>query len=161
MCSRIQRQQQYKRQQYIYVPQLLCDYNVFLWDLKLEVILTGIESFYMQRKKASRTYFQHFTESHCSKMGKRKGRFTVGQIDSVLHGSENVRCSVMSDSCDPVDSSPPGSSVHGILQEQKLEWVAIPFSRGSSWPGVEPGCPSLQAVPSELPEKLVLHGKVE
>ena len=33
-----------------------------------------------------------------------------------------------------VDCSPPGSSVHGILQARILEWVAIPFSRGSSWP---------------------------
>ena len=31
---------------------------------------------------------------------------------------------------DPVDCSPPGSSVHGILQARVLEWVAIPFSRG-------------------------------
>ena len=30
--------------------------------------------------------------------------------------------------------SPPGSSVHGILQVRILEWVAIPSSRGSSWP---------------------------
>ena len=34
--------------------------------------------------------------------------------------------------CDPVDYSLPGSSVHGILQARVLEWVAIPFSRGSS-----------------------------
>ena len=34
--------------------------------------------------------------------------------------------------CDPMDCSPPGSSVHGILQARKLEWVAMPFSRGSS-----------------------------
>ena len=32
--------------------------------------------------------------------------------------------------CDPVDCSPPGSTVHGILQARILEWVAIPFSRG-------------------------------
>jgi len=32
----------------------------------------------------------------------------------------------------PMDWSPPGSSVHGILQARVLEWVAIPFSRGSS-----------------------------
>jgi len=31
-----------------------------------------------------------------------------------------------------MDCSPPGSSVHGILQARVLEWVAIPFSRGSS-----------------------------
>ena len=36
--------------------------------------------------------------------------------------------------CDPMDCSPPGSSVHGILQARKLEWVAIPFSKGSSQP---------------------------
>ena len=36
--------------------------------------------------------------------------------------------------CDPVDCSPPGSSVHGILQARILEWVAIVFSRGSSRP---------------------------
>ena len=35
---------------------------------------------------------------------------------------------------DPMDCSPPGSSVHGILQARTLEWVAIPFSRGSSQP---------------------------
>ena len=40
--------------------------------------------------------------------------------------------SVMSDSLRPMDCSPPGSSVHGILQARILEWVAIPFSRGSS-----------------------------
>ena len=38
--------------------------------------------------------------------------------------------------CDPVDCSPPGCSIHGILQARILEWVAIPFSRGSSRPRV-------------------------
>ena len=36
--------------------------------------------------------------------------------------------------CDPVDCSLPGFSIHGILQARVLEWVAISFSRGSSWP---------------------------
>ena len=36
--------------------------------------------------------------------------------------------------CNPVDFSPPGSSVHGILQARILEWVAMPSSRGSSRP---------------------------
>ena len=36
--------------------------------------------------------------------------------------------------CGPMDCSLPGSSVHGILQARILEWVAIPFSRASSWP---------------------------
>ena len=33
--------------------------------------------------------------------------------------------------CDPVDSSPPGSSVHGMFQARILEWVTMPSSRGS------------------------------
>ena len=36
--------------------------------------------------------------------------------------------------CDPTDCSLPGSPVHGIFQTRVLEWVAISFSRGSSWP---------------------------
>ena len=36
--------------------------------------------------------------------------------------------------CDLMDYSSPGSSVHGIFWARILEWVAIPFSRGSSWP---------------------------
>ena len=36
--------------------------------------------------------------------------------------------------CDPMDCSPPGSSVHGISQARILEWVAISCFRGSSWP---------------------------
>ena len=35
--------------------------------------------------------------------------------------------------CDPMDCSPPGSSVHGISQARVLEWVAIFSSRGPSW----------------------------
>ena len=35
---------------------------------------------------------------------------------------------------DPMDYSPSGSSVHGILQARVLEWVAMPSSRGSSQP---------------------------
>ena len=36
--------------------------------------------------------------------------------------------------CNPMDCSLPGSSTYGILQARILEWVAISFSRGSSWP---------------------------
>ena len=35
--------------------------------------------------------------------------------------------------CDPMNCSSPGSSIHGILQARILAWVAISFSRGSSW----------------------------
>ena len=36
--------------------------------------------------------------------------------------------------CNPMDCSPPGSSVHGILQASILGWIAMPFFRGSSQP---------------------------
>ena len=53
--------------------------------------------------------------------------------------------------CDPMDCSPAGSSVHGILQARILEWVAISFSRGSSQPGIKPRSPTLwvDTLPSE------------
>ena len=40
--------------------------------------------------------------------------------------------------CDPMDCSLTGSLVHRIFQAKKLEWVAMPSSRGSSQPGIEP-----------------------
>ena len=69
-----------------------------------------------------------------------------------------VSQSVVSDSCDPTDCSLPGSSVHGILQARILEWIAMPFSRGSSQPRDQPKSPTLQAdsLLSELPGKPVV-----
>ena len=57
--------------------------------------------------------------------------------------------------CDPMDHSPPGFSVHGILQARILEWVTIPFLEDLSCPGIEPRSPTLQAdsLPSEPPGK--------
>ena len=47
-------------------------------------------------------------------------------------------CAKLLQSCqtlgDPMDCSPPGSSVHGILQAKILKWVGMPSSKGSSWP---------------------------
>ena len=57
--------------------------------------------------------------------------------------------------CDSMDCSPPGSSVHEILQARILEWVAMPFSRGSSPPRDQTQSPALQAdsLSSEQPGK--------
>ena len=46
--------------------------------------------------------------------------------------------------CDPMDCSPPGSSVHGILHAKALERVAMPSSRWSSWSRDRTGSPALQ-----------------
>ena len=65
-----------------------------------------------------------------------QGEWTKGRREVRLFGAWcALSCSVIAQSCptlcDPIDCSPPGSSVHGILQARILEWVAIPISRGS------------------------------
>ena len=57
--------------------------------------------------------------------------------------------------CDPVDYT-----VHGILQARILEWVAIPFSRGTPNQGNEPRSPALQAdsLPAESQGKTKITG---
>ena len=42
--------------------------------------------------------------------------------------------SVVSNCCDPMDCSPPSSSVRGVSQARILEWITTSSSRGSSWP---------------------------
>ena len=57
--------------------------------------------------------------------------------------NENILCSIWVPAkllqfcltvCNPLDCNLPGSSVHGLFQARILEWVAIFYSRGSSWP---------------------------
>ena len=60
------------------------------------------------------------------------GRFFTTEPPEKPCESENVSHSVVSYSATPWTCSPPGSSVHGILQGRTLEWIALPFSRGSS-----------------------------
>ena len=64
--------------------------------------------------------------------------------------------------CDPIDGSPPGSSVLGILQARILEWVSMSFSRGILLTqGIEPRSRALQADSwlSEPPRKPVSTGQ--
>ena len=51
----------------------------------------------------------------------------------------------MSDSCDPMDCSATGSSVHWIFQAKLLEWLPFPSPRDLPDPGIKPSTPSLQA----------------
>ena len=55
-----------------------------------------------------------------------------------------------------MDNSPPGSSVHGILQTRILKWVTIPSPGDLPDPGFEPGYSALPAdsLSSEPPKKL-------
>ena len=52
-----------------------------------------------------------------------------------MHAKSLQSCLIL---CEPVDCSPPGPSVHWILQARILEWVSMPSSRGSSDPGLGP-----------------------
>ena len=65
--------------------------------------------------------------------GKGSHRLLAGIYTVMIGGGGLVSRSCLT-LCDPMDYSPPGSSVRGILQARILEWVAIPFSRGSSQP---------------------------
>ena len=60
--------------------------------------------------------------------------------------------------CNPMDCSPWGSSVHRILQARILEWVAIPFSMGYSWPRDQTQSPALHtdSLSSEPPGKHIV-----
>ena len=71
---------------------------------------------------------------------KIKHRLTMKAVKMLIAQS----CLIL---CDPMDSSPSGSSVHGIFQARMLEWAAISFCRGCS------GSPALQedSLPSEPP----------
>ena len=57
--------------------------------------------------------------------------------------------------CDPTECRPPSSSVHGILQATKLDWVAFASPGDLPDPGIEPGSPALQtdSLPSEVKKR--------
>ena len=55
----------------------------------------------------------------------------LGDLTSIKWSEVAQSCLTL---CDPVDCNLPGSSVQGILQARTLEWAAISFFRGSSWP---------------------------
>ena len=60
--------------------------------------------------------------------------FKSERLGKCLSSSVKVKVSVAQlcpTLCIPMDCNPPGSSVHGILQARILEWIAIPFSKGS------------------------------
>ena len=115
----------------------------------LDSLIGPIVLFFVSIKAewCSRENGDHFEWEMCKNIVSSKAtRVTVCKVPLVtrdlLHeetvplGPHRV-CSVAQSCltlCNPVDCSPPGSSVHGILQARILECVAITYSRGSSWP---------------------------
>ena len=80
----------------------------------------------------------------CCSLWGRKELDSTERLNWLWMECESVSYSIMSDSLWPKKCSPPGSSVHGILQARIREWVAISFSRDLRDPGIEPRCPALQ-----------------
>ena len=68
----------------------------------------------------------------------RSHRYLVAKLIPVFRTLNSCTHDKLLQSCltlyNPMDQSPSGSSVHGILQARILEWAAMPSSRGSSWP---------------------------
>ena len=76
----------------------------------------GVEIFYKQRKECK--YFKSFIS-------------LMVQLSSADTAAKSLQsCPTL---CDPIDGSPPGSAVPGILQARTLEWVAISFSNAAKW----------------------------
>ena len=90
-----------------------------LWVMKSHVALT------ISIREGSKCHW--FSQKDDTKDSLQKSREKLACVCAQLL----QLCPVLSD---PVDCSPPGSSVQGILQERIPEWVAMPSSRGSSQP---------------------------
>ena len=88
-----------------------------LCDLHCCKLLTLWQVVMQQRKTNSKTYLLE----HC---------FHTCTHTPVAAAKSLQSCPTL---CDPIDGSPPGSSVHGILQARTLEWVAISFSNAWKW----------------------------
>jgi len=62
--------------------------------------------------------------------------------------------------CDPMDCSPPGSSIHGIFQPRVLEWVPFPSTEDLPDPGIKPVYPT-QQTDALLSESNNIHKRPE
>ena len=75
---------------------------------------------------------------------KEAGQHLFRKATAYVHAKTLHVCLTL---CDPIDCSPPGSPVHGILQARILEWVAMPSSRDLPDPGIEPVSLTSPALP--------------
>ena len=105
------------------------------WLLKLEIIPQSVFEVFLSPQKT--LYTKGLRELLLSQQKPPSER------DLKKQGKKNEKLlCIMSDFC---NYSPPGSSVHQILQARILEWVAFPLPGNLPNPGIKPGFPALQA----------------
>ena len=91
--------------------------------------------------------------------------FSLAISKTQIHGLLGIHCCLVTKLsmtlCNPLDCSPPGSSVHRIPQAGILEWAAISFSRRSSWPRdqTQVSCFTVRFFTTEPPGKPYLDSK--
>ena len=98
------------------------------WQVDGETMETGTDFIFLDSKISA--------DGDCSHEIKRHlllGRKVMTNLDSILKGRDIAAAAAKSlqscpTLCDPIDSSPPGSPIPGILQVRTLKWVAISFS---------------------------------
>ena len=120
---------------YIYKTTLDLHFKVLLFPRRKDQFCCEVGHFW--RKKKMPTIWNPVNFPFCPH---NKERISSLNKIEIKFGLSTIRqmCVLVAQSClalcNPMDCSPPGSSVRGILQARMLEWVAISFSRGSSWP---------------------------
>ena len=126
-----------------------------MWPTNAALGYVGISSKALKTSVQTKPCTQAFTAALFTKV-RRWNNPNVHLIDKHLIYLYSVKvtqsCPTL---CIPTDCSPPGFSVHGILQARILEWVAFPSPGDLPNPGVEPSSSALQAdsIPSEPPGK--------
>ena len=91
-----------------------------VWPFHREAVLTAVDLITQMNFKCWRVLFQRWKANTSPLLCHKRSCACV---------QSHVRPSAT-----PMDSSPPGSRVHGILQARMLEWIAMPSCRGSSRP---------------------------
>ena len=126
------------------------------WALCLSDLATGISLYHIINSTARIMRFLRPVPVSSHEIGPSHSLTQKFSLEpSFSMKSENVSCSVVSNSLWPMDCSLSDSLVHGILQAGILKWVAISFSRGSFQPRDYTQSPKLQAhsLRSEPPGK--------
>ena len=115
-------------------------FGVWCWNYRSKeaLLLLGLK---LRKYKPGHSLLKTFTHYHmdraCNSMDDRSGRPKRQHhkfLNTAIPAAAAKSLQSCPTLCDPIDGSPPGSPIPGILQARTLEWVAMPSSRGSSRP---------------------------